>query len=87
VPQAAAIVKGALAQLGAAGGRVLIVDADHKVLAASDDAGLLSETFALKATDKRGFYVQDDRLIAYALTPGYETYAGQGWYGVVVVKL
>jgi hypothetical protein len=86
-PQTASIVKSALSQLGAQGGRVLILDADHKVLAASDDAGIFTETFALQATDKRGYYVENGRLIAYALTPGYETYAGQGWYGVVVVDL
>jgi hypothetical protein len=25
-------------------------------------------------------------VIGYALTPGYETYRGMGWYGVIVQR-
>ena len=67
--------------------RVLIVDARHRVIAASDDAGLLSEIYELKATQESGFYCEGDRLVAYALTPGYETYRGLGWYGVIQQSL
>ena len=36
---------------------------------------------------KAGAYRPDaDTLVAYALTPGYETYEGMGWYGVIVRK-
>ena len=28
-----------------------------------------------------------DRLVAFALTPGYETYRGLGWYGVIECDL
>ena len=31
-----------------------------------------------------GSYADGDRTIGYALTPGYETYAGLGWYGCLV---
>lgn len=64
--------------------RVLIVDAAGRVLAASDEAGLLTERYALDRTGgERGHYTRDGRLVAYALTPGYETYKGLGWYGVI----
>lgn len=34
-----------------------------------------------------GSYAEDGGdLVGYALTPGYETYRGLGWYGVIVQK-
>lgn len=64
--------------------RVLLLDARHRVIAASDGRGALSEVFPLQTNGRtRGYFVQDDRLVAFALTPGYETYQGLGWYGVV----
>jgi hypothetical protein len=30
-----------------------------------------------------GCYTDKGQTIGYALTPGYETYAGLGWYGCV----
>jgi hypothetical protein len=66
--------------------RAMIIDAKHRVLAASDGKGILSETFPLETgTGPLAYYAGDDRTtVAYALTPGYETYAGLGWYGVLV---
>ncbi|MBX2830725.1 MAG: chemotaxis protein [Rhodospirillales bacterium] len=66
--------------------RVMLIDANNRVLAASDDQGILSEKFDLKVDDPaRGSYLLDDEsLVAYALTPGYETYEGLGWRGVIV---
>jgi hypothetical protein len=26
----------------------------------------------------------NSRMVGFSLTPGYETYAGLGWYGVIV---
>lgn len=64
--------------------RVLIVDADSRIIAASDDKGLLSDRYALdRSSGPRGFYSKDGKLVAYSLTPGYETYKGLGWYGVI----
>lgn len=63
--------------------RIMILDSQHRILAASDGKGVLTETFGLKAEGARGFYEKDGKLIAYALTPGYETYKGLGWYGVI----
>ena len=51
---------------------------------ASSDPGRLGTAFQIKTDGKpSGFYIQKDRLIAFALTPGYETYKGLGWYGVI----
>ena len=84
-PQAAAIVGGAsLNQDERAGTRVMLLDADLRVIASSDGAGLLTEHYPLQIGDPhRGYYQRGDRLVAYALTPGYETYAGLGWYGCI----
>lgn len=66
--------------------RVMLVDASNRVLAASDDKGVLKETFDLRIDEPaRGAYLlEDGTLVAYALTPGYETYEGLGWRGVIV---
>ena len=68
--------------------RCLLVDARKRVIASSDDKGVLQEVLPLKVSDpKAGAYRPDaDTLVAYALTPGYETYEGMGWYGVIVRK-
>ncbi|CAN7252456.1 cache domain-containing protein [Phenylobacterium sp. LjRoot219] len=88
-PQAAAVVGGVgLSEEEKQHARVLLLDGEHRVIAASDGRGALNETYALKAEGRaRGFYVEDDRLVAYALTPGYETYEGLGWLGVIEYRL
>ncbi len=64
--------------------RCMILDADHKVLAASDRRGLLTETFPLKRAGRpAGHYEEDGSTIGFSVTPGYETYKGLGWFGVV----
>ena len=84
-PQAAAIVQGVgLSQEDKANTRVMLLDAKHRVLAASDGVGMLTEHFDLKrGVQTRGHYMESDRLIAFAQTPGYETYKGLGWYGCI----
>jgi hypothetical protein len=86
-PQAAAVVQGAgLTAEEWTRTRCLLVDANHRVLAASDHNGILQEHVTLQLKDlKRGYYSHNDgRTVGYALTPGYETYRGLGWYGVVI---
>lgn len=65
--------------------RCLLVDSRGRVIAASDGKGVLSETIALKAEGKaQGSYSEGDgAVVGFALTPGYETYKGLGWYGVI----
>jgi hypothetical protein len=84
-PQAQAVVRNiALTEEERRACRVMLLNADHQVIASSDGKGLLTERYPLKVADQeRGFYRQGKSLISYALTPGYETYAGLGWYGCI----
>jgi hypothetical protein len=86
-PQAAAVVNGVRLEDGdKKRTRCLLVDRRHRVLAASDGRGVLTETLALRTDGASiGHYHElNGRLVAFALTPGYETYQGQGWYGVII---
>lgn len=84
-PQAQTVVQGVgLSAEEKAAARVLIVDAADRVIAASNGEGVLQEKFRLdRSGGSRGYYAKDGKLVAYALTPGYETYRGLGWYGVI----
>jgi methyl-accepting chemotaxis protein-like sensor len=85
-PQAAAVVKNVrLNEEERTRTRCLILDARHRVIAASDDSGLLRDTLDLRHDNRKdGYYANDDgTMTGFALTPGYETYRGLGWYGVV----
>jgi len=68
--------------------RCLLIDSRHRVIAASDGRGVLSEVFPFqRGQGERGFYLDEEgSLIGYGRTPGYETYDGLGWYGVIVQK-
>ena len=83
-PQARAIVQGV--RVGAADkARVLLVDSNFRVIAASDGQGLLTERVSLPLEGRRSGFYQDrsGALIAFHATPGYETYKGLGWFGVI----
>lgn len=87
--QARAIVEGVrLSPAEKARSRCLILDRNHRIIADSDGDGDLSQHFALDTRQgDRGFYIdQRGDVVGYALTPGYETYQGLGWYGVIVQK-
>jgi Methyl-accepting chemotaxis protein (MCP) signalling domain len=66
--------------------RALIVDSSFQVLAASDQRGVLSETIPLQPGGEKIGHAQaeDGSVMGFAQTPGYETYKGLGWYGVLV---
>ncbi len=84
-PQARAIVQGV--RVGADDkARVLLVDSNFRVIAASDGQGLLAERVPLSLDGRRsGFYHdRSGALVAFHATPGYETYKGLGWFGVIV---
>ncbi|MBX9930426.1 MAG: methyl-accepting chemotaxis protein [Methylobacterium sp.] len=69
--------------------RVLLADAQGRVLAASDGQGVLAETVNLPSAGQASGAQRDPRtgiVTAFHRTPGYETYAGLGWYGVIVQK-
>jgi hypothetical protein len=65
--------------------RCLLIDKNHRIIAASDGEGILSDHFPLDVSrGSQGHYSIDDQFsVGYALTPGYETYEGLGWYGVI----
>ncbi|WP_375465683.1 methyl-accepting chemotaxis protein [uncultured Methylobacterium sp.] len=86
-PQARAIVAGVrVAPEDRARTRVLLVDANRRVLAASDDRGALSETLAVDPKELASGAERDAKggVTAFHRTPGYETYRGLGWYGMIV---
>jgi hypothetical protein len=88
-PQARAIVTGVrLSDSEKQRSRVLLIDENHRIIASSDGSGVLSEKVALVTNNTpQGFYMSEDRAtVAFHATPGYETYRGLGWYGVIIQK-
>jgi len=88
-PQARAIVQGVRVSADdRARTRVLLVDANRRVIAASNDTGLLDEVVAIDLRGRRsGHYRErDGSVVAFHGTPGYETYQGLGWYGVIIQR-
>jgi hypothetical protein len=85
-PQARAIVQGVrLTDEERCKTRVLLVDSAKRVIAASDGHGILSERVTLTTQGQtNGFYEEAGRLVAFHHTPGYETYRGLGWHGVII---
>ncbi len=68
--------------------RCLLLDSKCRVIASTDAQGILAERVPLQTEQKAaGSYVDTDgNTIGFALTPGYETYKGLGWYGCIVQK-
>jgi len=86
-PQASAIVKGVrLTDEEWKRTRCMIVDSAFRVIATSDDKATLGEHLKIETGGKKsGFYqALDGRMVSFAVTPGYESYRGLGWYGVIV---
>jgi hypothetical protein len=86
-PQAAAVVNGVrLTAEEKARTRCLLIDSAGRIIAASDGRDILTASFALEAQGKASGHYTDGAgaQVAFALTPGYETYKGLGWHGVVV---
>lgn len=91
-PQANAVVQGVrLSEDERGRTRCLLLDRTFRVIAASDGRGVLGETFRLEGSRTQGgspemgsYTTADGRTVGFALTPGYETYKGLGWYGAIV---
>jgi hypothetical protein len=66
--------------------RVLLVDSRFRVIASSDGHGLLTERMPLTLNGSSSGVYKDTAgsQVAFHLTPGYETYKGLGWFGVMV---
>jgi hypothetical protein len=64
----------------------MLLDRKGLVIASSDGRGELSEKFPLKHDGASSGAYRDDAgaIVGFALTPGYETYKGMGWYGCLV---
>jgi hypothetical protein len=88
-PQAQAIVEGIrFGDDEADRTRCMLLAADGTVIASSDRAGILGERFVLRTDGRESGYYTDhqNNVVGFALTPGYETYRGLGWYGAIVQK-
>jgi hypothetical protein len=66
--------------------RCMILDSHHRVIASTHGMGVLREVFPLDTSKGASGYYTDPqrRVVGYAVTPGYETYRGLGWFGVIV---
>ena len=70
--------------------RVMLVDAKHNVIASSDAQSHLGQNVDLqiKAGQASGYSTQPNNFIqGYSMTPGFETYPGMGWLGVIEQQL
>lgn len=90
-PQAGGVVRSVrLTDEEKAEGRTkcLIVDSNFRVLAASDQRYLLMGRYPVHTEGRNmGYYqAEDGTVVAFALTPGYETYKGLGWYGLILQR-
>ncbi len=86
-PQAMAIMQGLrLSDAERETTRALLVDSAGRVIAASDDHGILNERIQIRTGGRASgsYHDASGRLVAFHRTPGYETYQGLGWYGVIV---
>jgi len=65
---------------------VLLVDARGRIIASSQEARTLHKHFRIETANRsHGFYPRGDgSIVAFHATPGYETYRGLGWHGVIV---
>lgn len=86
-PQAQAVVDGVrLTEDERQRSRCMLVDSNYRIIASSDGQGVLRETVPLDgASESIGYYTDtENNVVGYALTPGYETYDGLGWRGVII---
>jgi len=70
--------------------RVMIIDANHRIIASSDTRDHLGEGVELRAKDGQpsGYStLSDNHIQGYSITPGFETWPGMGWLGVIEQQL
>ncbi|MEK7352467.1 MAG: methyl-accepting chemotaxis protein [Nitrospirota bacterium] len=67
--------------------RVILLDQKMRVIAASDNTGILLPFMLEHNGQQKGHYVNaNHELVAFAKTLGYQEYDGLGWYAVTVQK-
>ncbi len=64
----------------------LLLDSKFKIIASSNKKGVLTDKIPLKLElGSQGNYIDEKgNIVGFSRTPGYETYRGLGWYGVIV---
>lgn len=89
--QAASVINGVrLSDDERSRSRVMMVDANHRIIASSDADSHLGESIQLQVKNgqQNGYATLQDNIIqGYSLTPGFETYKGMGWLGVIEQRL
>jgi len=65
--------------------RCIIVDATGRIIADSIQTVQDAKRYALqvRSTNTGGYRTAEGAFVGYALTPGYESYRGMGWFGVI----
>lgn len=66
--------------------RVMLLDANMRIIAASDGNGLLTPFQLNHQGRQKGSYLTHGNLVSFAKTIGYEEYDGLGWYAVISQK-
>jgi hypothetical protein len=67
--------------------RVMLLDHNLRIIAASDQKDMLSPFRLEHNGQQKGHYFNADNvLVAFAKTLGYQEYDGLGWYGVIIQK-
>jgi hypothetical protein len=86
-PQADTIVQGVrLSNAEKATTRVMLVDAKNRIIADAGHGSGSSTSFELRTGGQASgtYHTPEGATVGFHRTPGYETYAGLGWYGVLV---
>lgn len=67
----------------------LLIDSTGRIIAASDEKAIRSTKITIPPgmDPNCGVYTDQDRLVCYHRTGGFETYQGLGWRGVIVQDL
>lgn len=67
--------------------RVLLLDNQHRIIAASNNEDLL-QSYSLNNDGKAQgcYHDQQGNIVAFAKTIGYQEYDGLGWFGVIIQK-
>lgn len=86
-PQAEAIVRGVrLTEIERSTTRVMLVDAKNRIIADAGHGSGSGTSFDLKTEGRASgsYRLPGGGTVGFHRTPGYETYEGLGWYGVLV---
>jgi hypothetical protein len=65
--------------------RVLLLDAQYRILADTEGAQTTGQSFTLNTNGQtKGSYYAGGKLVAFARTIGYQEYDGLGWWAVIL---